>query len=375
MNIKNILNRRKKTTENETVNISKVEHELDVPKVVFEDLELQATVGQWLGILSSLKCRENSSSIIYTHLSVEELMKKVDIPTAKFDEIETKFGLLLKLAGIDNTETCTLNQFDKDKFSFNCHFNNSGNDANISLRWGNMLDDGPEFIIDYQNESKTYEYWAETEKKPTRLVLQQYTIKNTENGNSCFRYLSPYNVSFTLQNGEYSLSIDIDRPESIKADVFSDYTFRIKNEEELNQYLLGLSFPFEINEVYKKICEISIDSIVEYPNFNLEVKRKMDKKTNKITDMVSLNHGQLKKFIITKGERTIAIDSDEKWSYVSPKLSVSQNDKVDINYSLNSISSAELLNVASPFEQYNEVNKEVEQVKILTKTMLKSKEN
>lgn len=302
-------------------------------------------------------------------------MKKLNIQTKKLEEIVTKFGLLLKLVGIDNAETCTLNQFDRDNFSFNCHFNNSGNDANISLRWGDMIDFGPEFIIDYQNESKNYEYWKESEEKSTRLNLQYYTIKNTENGNSCSRYLSPYSISFTLQNGEYTFSIDIDRPESIKADVFSDYTFKIKNEEQLQQYLLGLSFPFEINDVYKKICEISIDSITEYPNFNLKVVRKIDEKKNKITDMLSLTHGQLKKFIITKDGRTIAIDSDGNWSYDSPKLIVSQSDKGDINYTLNSLPSDELLNVANPFEQYNEVNKEVEQVKILTNTMLKNNEN
>ena len=63
-------------------------------------------------------------------------MKKVNIPVERFEKIVTRFGFLLKIVGIEKTETCTLNQFDKDNFSFNCHFNNSGNDVNISLRWG-----------------------------------------------------------------------------------------------------------------------------------------------------------------------------------------------------------------------------------------------
>lgn len=91
--------------------------------------------------------------------------------------------------------------------------------------------------------------------------------------------------------------------------------------------------------------------------------------------MISLNHGQLKKFIITKGGRTITIDSDGNWSYDSPKLIISQCDKGNINYSLNSIPSDELLTASSPFEQYSEVSKEVEQVRKLAKTMLKGKEN
>lgn len=375
MNIKDIF-KGKKLKKDKLLDISKAEKELlDVPKVVFEDLELQVTIGQWLGILSSQQGFGNSGFTVYTHLSAEKLMKKVNIPAQKFEEIVTKFGLLLKLAGVDNAETCTLDQFDKDNFSFNCNFNNSGNDANISLRWGDMIDFGPEFTINYQNESKTYNYWAESEEKPTRLKLQHYTIKNPENENSCYRYLSPYETYFTLTNGEYSFSIEIKRPESIKVDIFSDYVFRLENEEQLQQYLLGLTFPLEINEVYKKICEISTSSVNEYPSFKIEVKRKLDEKNNKTTDMVSLNHGQLKKFIITKGGRTITIDSDGNWSYNSPKLIVSQNDKGDIDYRLNSISSDEMLNAVNPYDQYNEVNQEVEQIRLLSKTILESKDN
>lgn len=375
MNIKDIF-KGKKAKKDKLLDISKAEEELlDVPKVVFEDLELQVTIGQWLGILSSQQSFGNSGFTVYTHLSAEKLMKKVNIPAQKFEEIVTKFGFLLKLAGVDNTETCTLDQFDKDNFSFNCHFNNRNNDANISLRWGDMIDFGPEFTINYQNESKTYNYYEESEEKPIRLELQHYTIKNPENENSCYRYLFPDETYFTLTNGEYNFSIEIKRPESIKVDIFSEYVFRLENEEQLQQYLLGLTFPLEINEVYKKICEISTSSVNEYPSFKIEVKRKLDEKNNKTTDMVSLNHGQLKKFIITKGGRTITIDSDGNWSYDSPKFIVSQNDKGDIDYRLNSISSDEMLNAVNPYDQYNEVNQEVEQIRLLSKTILESKDN
>lgn len=91
---------------------------------------------------------------------------------------------------------------------------------------------------------------------------------------------------------------------------FSDYTFRMKNEEQLQQYLLGLSFPLKIDEVYKKIVEISIDSINEYPNFNLKVERKLDEKKQKTTGRISLNYGQLKIFTMTIEGKTISIDSD-----------------------------------------------------------------
>ena len=373
MNIKNIFGVSK---EKGLLAVPIVEKEaLDVPKVVIEDLELKVTIGQWLGLLYSQKGFGKSGFMLYTHLSAEELMKKVNIPDEKMQEIVTKFGFLLKLAGIENAETCTLDQFDKDNYSFNCHFSNSDDDAKITLRWAEIIDLGMEITINYQNESKTYDYyWLESEEKQTRLELQRYTIKNPENENSCYRYLSPHNVYFLLSNGEYSFSLEIERPKNIEFDVSSNNKFRLENEEQLQQYLLGLTFPLEINEVFKKVCEISTNSIEEYPIFKIEVKRKSDEKNDKTTDIVFLNHGQLKKFAITKGGKTISINNDGSWSYDSEKLIVSQSDKGNINYSLNSLPSDELLNVSNPFEQYSEVSQEVEQVRKLTKIMLKNEE-
>lgn len=238
-----------------------------------------------------------------------------------------------------------------------------------------MLDDGPEFTINYQNMSKTYDYWQEYEERSIRLKLQHYTINNPENGNSCYKDLSVDTANFILKNGEYSFSIDIKRPKSSKVDVLSDYVFRLENEEQLQQYLLGLTFPLDINEVFKKICEISTSSVNEYPSFKIEVKRKLDKNNNKTTDMISLNHGQLEKYIITTRGKTIAFDSDGNSSYDSPKLAISESNEGKINYSLNSIPRDELLTALPLFEQYREVSQEIEQVRKLTNTIFKGKKN
>ena len=356
MNIKNVL-KEKNFNNRQTLNILKDKKEiLDVPKVIFKDSELQFTIGQWLGILSSQKNWVNSHFAIYKYLKAK-----------KFREIEKKFGLLLKMTGIENTETCILSQFNKNNFSFNCHFNNSDNDANISLRWGDMIDFNSELIINYQNECKTYDYWTEYGENTTRLKLQDYTIKNPENENSCYRYLSTYKIYFTLTNGKYSFLIEIERPESIKADIFGDYdyVFRLENEDQLQQYLLGLTFPLEIDEVYKKICEISTNSVDKYPNFKIEIKRKIDKKKDKTTDMIYLEHGQLKKFIITKNGKTIEFDESVNLSYNSHNLYVNQDHKDATNNSLNSISGDELTSF--------ELRQEIEQVKKLAKNMFKTK--
>ena len=53
----------------------------------------------------------------------------------------------------------------------------------------------------------------------------------------------------------------------------SDGVYRIKNEKELISYLTSLTFPVEIDLVYKKICEISLGDINIYPEFCLKVTK------------------------------------------------------------------------------------------------------
>lgn len=51
------------------------------------------------------------------------------------------------------------------------------------------------------------------------------------------------------------------------------------------------------------------------------------------------------------------------------KFIINQSYKDNINYSLNSITSDELLTTSPPFEQYSEVSQELEQIKKLTKKL------
>ena len=352
-------------------NLKNDQEVLDVPKVEFANLELQGTIGQWLGVLSSRQSVGNSFFSVSTHLSVEELIKKVNISEKQWKEVETKFAILLKLAGIPSTETCILGNLNKDDGTFECVFKNSEEDANIAIRWGDMLDYWPELTISYQNESKTYDYFEETKDNPMQLRLNHYKIKNPTNGNSCYRYLSEYTSYFTLKSGEYSLKIEIKRPESVNTYEVSNYTFRLENEEELQKYLLNLTFPLDINEVYKKIREISVSAVEEYPSFKLKVTKELDEKNIKITDMMILKDGQLENFIMTKEGKTIEIDSVGNWTYNSQELNVSQNDKGNVSYMVNLVSKEELGSLIEPLEQYNEVSQEVEQVRKLTQTMIK----
>lgn len=351
----------------DVINVTPVD--LDVPKVIFKNIILEVTIGQWLGIFSSLVGRGNSEFKIYTHLAAEELMEFLSPSSKDLDIVALKFGALLKSIGVDSSETCVLGDFDKDKFTFKCHFDNSGEDVSMKASWGDGIDFGPELTIESEKASKTYDYISEYKERPASLHLQHSTIKNPDNDSSCYRFMSPYSLSLSLSNGSHNLELNISRPNYNVDDPRRDEDFVLKNEDELRQYLLGLSFPINIGEVYKDICRISIDSVRSFPKFKLIVKEKTDKDKEKITDMVSLSYGNLEKFVMTKDGRTIGLDGDDNWSYGLGNLSLSQQDGA-VSYSLSAVPQKEFLAVASPFEQLDKANKEVNQAKVYVKSIL-----
>lgn len=370
MGLEKLLNIRKKEKKNECSSV--IVENKDVPKVVFDDLELQVTIGQWLGLLSSSQSFGNSSFKVYTHLDAEELMKRLHIPAKTFNEIAEKFGILLKACGIENSETCIIRNYDKKNFSFRCDLKNSCRSHDISLRWGDWMDFGPQFVLKDENSTMTYDYISETEERPIGLQLQNFTINNPENGNSCYRFYSPYSAYYTLENGQYTFKIEISCPESKDIDVFNRKDFVLKNEEQLKKYLLGLSLPFDICEVYKRICEISLGSAGKYPKISLNVTRNIDKNNNITTDNITLEGGKLKSFIITKDGKTISIDNKGNWAYSSSRLDVSQNYEGLVNYNLKALSQADLEKSPSPLEQFNSAKDEVDGVKVFVKTIFKN---
>ena len=377
MKLRDLFKRKGQNKTDETIDVytetAFVDNEtFEIPKVIFEDLELQVTIGQWLGILSSRQGFGTEGITFYTHLSAEELMKKTNISAKDLDNISKKFGELFKMAGVDNSETCVLSQYDKEKFTFNCHFNNAGDSANISMRWGDPIENMPELKIDYHNNSKTYYFNESYENKPMKLSLEHYTLTNPENGNEVYRYLSKYRSSITLRNEDYQLTIENEKPINIEFDIFNDrdYVYKLRNEEELKQYLLGLSFPITIDEVYKKICELSLENVSEYPMLSIKVEKNINS-TSLTTDLIYMNNGQLTKFVITRNGRTISLDNKDNWSFKTSEVTVSQNNEGIVNYSLHSIPKDMLDGVIKPSDLMKTVNQEVENVKTLSKTLFK----
>ncbi|MDE5630781.1 MAG: hypothetical protein K2I70_04190 [Bacilli bacterium] len=341
----------------------------DVPKVVFEDSELLAKLGQWLEILASKEQKYVSDSLVaYMPISANLLLEG-GIHREQIDSIAYTFGLLLKQLGVLETETCVLADYDKENFSCNCHFENENDDARLRFRWGDMMDFSPELILDYHNSKRTYEYLAAHNGRKPLLSLQSFTVVNPLNSNSIYSYLSPYDVNYKVSNGENTLSIKISRPKRIHYELGSGYVFRLKNDQELVKYLLELDFPLAIDEVYKKMCEVSIDCIDEYPNFHVVVENGVDDKNKQVTDEISLKDGKLCIFTMTKNGKKISIDSGGEILYQDNIFSLNEHKEGNMEYHLNIPSMEELARLGTIEENVAKARKEIADIRLLAKTI------
>ena len=90
----------------------------------------------------------------------------------------------------------------------------------------------------------------------------------------------------------------------------------LNNHKELEKYLMSLTFPCSILDVYKKICEISVDDLSQYSSVSLSFCKVINGKKVE-TDMISLAYGELFELKITTLEegKVINMYQDGTFSY------------------------------------------------------------
>lgn len=329
MNLKELFN--KKSDEREK--------DLKAPKVVIDDIELTVTLGQWFGIIHKLLLPGYHVNINSKFFS-ENLIKELNIKKRTLEKISVKFGQVLALIGIDESEVCILKKSSIDDYSFNCHFNNSGDDATISLIWG-AYEIPAEICFNYKNTESIFEYYETIEGKALCVKLKKVTI---EKGDCKYeRKFSHGSAMFEIKNSDYSLSIDFKKQYREKEYI------ELKNENELKEYMLSLKIPVDITGVYKKIREISPDFIDDTFRLNISL---VNNNTNKVTDSITVEDGKIIKLIRTKDDKTISVDANGYWSCTSSNFDISQNEK-GVSYSEYFRSSSEMSAPAK--ERYEEI--------------------
>lgn len=305
----------------------------ELPKIRFENFKLKIALVKWLGIIPTYNKFQISRKIL------------------EFKNIETQFAQILKQAGIDCNETCLLKDYRKNDHSAICELQNSG--KKIKIKFASYHSHGfpyYTFSVKANEETKCFNY----DNGQRTLSLYSRIIINKENGNTCKQFLYASHIEFQIKNKDHQFRLRVNNSKETNTD---DDRFKLENEEQLIEYLLGLTFPVNISELYRKIKEISGISTDKYPCFKLTTEQ-----SNQTTSTIYVN-AIIDEFIMKKGNITIKV-AQNNWSYHSDEVSACKTDE-NIRYSIETTLNKPL----STEQQLQTIDEVVKQVKQFVKTL------
>ena len=325
------------------------QNEVMLPKVLFIGLETPIVVGQCLNMIDE---RLNTIK--------SPVLKRLLASKKKLDDVEQKLAYILSLTGIDCDEICVISQCDNNPFLIKIHLEHAQLDGTILFM--NRKSGNETVVVRFYNEERVYDYHESSRFKIIDFKLKQYTIKG-DNNDTLVRYLSESNAKFVYDTRDYTVTLNVYRPKDGDDSVLQD-SYMLKNENELVKIFFSLTFPVDINALYKAIYRTALGDITIYPTFCLKVEKKKGNKKDKVTDMISLNKGQLVNYVITTDKKIISIDGEGNWSHESSNLAVSKRASGEISYKMET--GQDTIKEASlPVREFELASSEVAKVKRL----------
>lgn len=346
----------------------------DCPEVRINDTELTITLGQWMGTLPDAVKSGGNGMFVISHLDANELVARKGLSKIDFAKILRKFSNILAMAGFGSGNTCILDCFDSDNLTFRCTFEETGEVANMRIRFGSWLDEGPAFVVEFDGIKSTYDYWHEDKKNPDRLHLSHVVKKLDEKSNKEFyHYVSEFRYIASVYDDENKVEIEVKYPESLD---YGHTTNPYVNKELLEEIISSVSFPVDIESIVSRIPEGLIGDVNTFPTISVKIS-KLGEKDFVTTDEAIFTNGEFTKLTVTKNGKKVTVDNFDTWSYSTDIANVSQtmtpkNDRA-ISYGYKSIPVDEFEHLESPQVLVNEAKEYVEEVKTLGKTMLQKR--
>lgn len=236
-----------------------------------------------------------------------------------------EFGKVLLKLGFNESDIITLYNYNKQTNSFSYIINdkNIRNENSIWLK----KNGGITLTIGTKNSKKLISYRDISIDKNINYMISAFQ-KEYLNGDLYRRFYNLTKAEINIEKEDYSIELIVKSPENFYLNDIENMSYRLKNENQLINYLWNLQLPIEITEVYKKLLSISLKDICQYPLFSLKISKYNKKEQlEEITDMIEVQNGKLTTFIITKNGKTIKLNNDYEWEYITSydNISISLN--------------------------------------------------
>jgi len=152
----------------------------------------------------------------------------------------------------------------------------------------------------------------------TMFPKETFEIEDIDRKIAYYRYLHVYydlyedekirTVKINVVSGDYSFDLIV---EPFVYNV-SLHPVKLDNEIEIRDYLLSIEFPIKIEDVYKKVVDISLGDVSKYKLIELNLKYKNDS-----IEKLVLNEGNLKCYRIIRDGKVIEVDDKDTFIYKS----------------------------------------------------------
>lgn len=314
--------------------------------ILINDDALLLFLGKWLGFVDAHAVESDISEIARAKIS-----KKVE-------QVLQQVGL---------SGRCLLDQFDAVNLSFKCYDFYSDRCVNVTVCPSDYWDKtGYSLQVDFGSEKKGYAFCGYSMEPAPSLDMTEYTKRNEAAKTSLYRKLSTCSYFSILRAGDYELSILLEVPGEGREE-----NYYLDNESDLETYLLGLTFPVSIEDVYRKL---NLDKNA-FSRIELRAIKYDDEKKVTVTDVILLSDGKLLTFAVTRGAKTVFLDGDH-WTFINrvendETITISQND-VDgnLDFSWENLCSSAIPQVVSVQEHVGTAYKEVQMTRELKKNVL-----
>ena len=262
--------------------------------------------------------------------------------------------------GFNNGDTIYLYEYSTQLFQFHYSVNEDKLNINNSIKV-NINDN--QIVVNNDDMERCYSFLLDNNE----VSLIHYNKKLSDNA-SCFRSFINSGLLFEINNGDYSIGLEI----------YLNCNDNLDKGNMLEDYLVNLKFPIVIEDLYKKICEILNVNADGYNYFNLVVSKsnKIDDE-KEVMDSITLYDGKLYKFVKTACGRRISVDREGNWSYdkidsdsiLSLRYNEVNNPKYRYSFKDRSENQKGYFSGRDFLELRNSAEYEVEDVKKLTRIM------
>lgn len=237
--------------------------------------------------------KENAINVVYQNKSVKS--RFLYLVNAYFND---SIDNALMSLGFNIGDTVYLYEHSRQLFEFHYSVNEDLLNINNSIKV-NINDS--QIVVSNNDIERCYNYSLNN-----KLVSLDYYNKKISDNVFCFRSFINDGLLFRINNGDYSIDLEL----------FLNNSDNLDKGDMLENYLINLKFPIVIEELYKKICEILNVNSDDYNYFNLVVSKtkNMDEEKD-VVDLIKLYDGKLYEIVRTAHKRRISLDRDGNWSY------------------------------------------------------------